>query len=211
VTTRRFKPKAALTPEQAQASYLRAEALYVLLSSRDEIPFASEQQFQGSLMTYIDRRHPIASALTFHVPLELLRRDDYTAGLFHRLGARAGVADVVMLLPRGAYHGLTLELKVPKRRPTESQLNFLEKTRSNGYASAWTDSFDSAVYLIDAYLALPTRAQIAELMPRTLEASHEHRRRRKASQANRPDPSTTEPAADAGAVADGATPDSRSG
>lgn len=211
MTTRRFKPKAALTPEQAAASYLRAEHLYVLLSKRDEIPFANEQQFQGALMTYIDRKYPAVSVSTFHVPLELLRRDDYSAGLFHRLGARAGVADIVMLIPAGAYHGLTLELKVPKRRPTESQLAFLEAARANGYAAAWTDSFDSAVFLIDTYIALPSRAQIAELMPRTLEATHEHRRRRKARETNRPDPSPAEPAADAGAVGDGAPSNGRSG
>jgi hypothetical protein len=209
--TKRYKPLRALTPEQAKASAERADALYLSLSKRQEIPFANEQQFQSSLMEYIDRKYAAVAVLAFHVPLELLRRDEYSAGLFHRLGARGGVADLIWLLPRGVYHGLVLELKLPKRRPTESQLAFLEAARACGHASCWTDSFDTAAYLIDAYVALPARAQIAELMPHSVEKTHEHRRRRKARQADRPDSSAIEPARDARATDNGTAAGGRSG
>ena len=205
----RYRPKAALTPEQAMASLIRADALYLKLSTRNEIPFANEQQFQASVMSYIDKRYWPVALLCFHVPLELLRRDDYSAGLFHRLGARGGVSDIIMLVPRGVYHGMTLELKLPKRRPTETQIAFLDGARANGYASCWTDSYDTAVFLIDTYLALPARAHIRELMPAEVEVPHEHRRRRQTRKAHRSDPSPAEPAGDAPAAADGTAAASR--
>jgi hypothetical protein len=86
----------------------------------------------------------------------------------------------VMLIPRGVYHGLLVELKVPPRRPTDSQVNFLELARAQGYAACWTDSVNTVLKLIDVYLKLPPRATLAELNPQPLEENHELRRSTKA-------------------------------
>jgi hypothetical protein len=128
-----------------------------------------ERQMQKTIIQYIDKAYPHIGSLCFHVPLELLRRDDHSAGMFHALGARAGVADIVMLVPRGAYHGLVIELKVPPRRPTDSQCNFLERARTQGYAACWSDSINTVLKLIDVYLALPPRATLTELSPKPME------------------------------------------
>jgi len=131
-----------------------------------------ERQMQALVIEYIDKKYPQVGSLCFHVPLELLRREKHTAGMFHALGARAGVADVVLLVPRGAYHGLLIELKVPPRRPTDSQCKFLESARREGYAACWCDSINTVMRLIDAYLTLPQRATLLELMP-PMETFHE--------------------------------------
>lgn len=132
-----------------------------------------ERQMQASIIDYIDKKYPGIGSLCFHVPLELLRREKHTAGIFHALGARAGVADIILLVPAGAYHGLVLELKVPPRRPSDSQCHFLRSARTAGYAACWCDSINTVMQLIDAYLTLPPRARLAELTPTILEITHE--------------------------------------
>lgn len=160
----------------------RQHALYMNLGLGPE-PAAQtyrERAMQKTVVDYIDKCYPQIGSLCFHVPLELLRRETHTAGMFSALGARAGVADVVMLVPRGAYHGLLVELKVPPRRPTDSQVNFLELARAQGYAACWSDSINTVLKLIDVYLKLPPRATLAELNPQPLEENHELRRSTKA-------------------------------
>jgi len=157
----------------------RQHALYLNLGIPNERLVASERGMQACIVEYIDKCHPQVGPLCFHVPLELLRRETHTAGMFAALGARAGVADIVMLVPRGAYHGLLVELKVPGRRPTNTQVIFLELARAQGFAACWSDSINTVLKLIDVYLKLPPRATLAELTPKPLEATHEHRRRTK--------------------------------
>jgi hypothetical protein len=181
----------------------RQHALYVNLGLGEENVLLTyrERAMQKAVIQYVGRCYPGIGSLCFHVPLELLRRDDHTAGMFNALGARAGVADVVMLVARGAYHGLVIELKVPPRRPTESQCNFLEAARREGYAACWSDSLNTVLKLIDVYLTLPARATLAELQPPSLEEFHELRRSTKARRkAHRPDSSPVVPADDAGAT-----------
>lgn len=157
----------------------RQHALYLNLGLGPEsaVQTYHERAMQKAVVQYVDTKHPNIGSLCFHVPLELLRREQHTAGMFHALGARAGVADIVMLVPRGAYHGLVVELKAPTRRPTESQVIFLEDARAQGYAACWSDSLNTVLKLIDVYLTLPPRATLAELQPKPMELPHEHRRR----------------------------------
>ena len=180
-----FLPKAALKWVDGSGAVdliPRQHALYLNLGLGPEssIKTYHERAMQKAVVQYVDAAHPGIGSLCFHVPLELLRRETHTAGMFHALGARAGVADVVMLVPRGAYHGLVIELKAPPRRPTLSQVTFLEAARANGYAACWSDSLNTVLKLIDVYLTLPPRATLAELSPKPMELPHEHRRRTKA-------------------------------
>lgn len=181
----RWLPKAALKwidGSGAVEMVARQHALYLNLDLGPEPGLIyREQQMQKAVVQYIDRAYPNIGSLCFHVPLELLRRENHTAGMFHALGARSGVADVVMLVPRGAYHGLVIELKVPPRRPTDSQCHFLERARGQGYAACWSDSLNSVIRLVDVYLHLPPRAELAELTPQPLGENHELRRRPKST------------------------------
>ncbi len=180
----RWLPKAALKWVDGSGAVdllPRQHALYMNLGLGPEPGLIyRERQMQKAVVDYIDKCYPNIGPLCFHVPLELLRREEHTAGMFHALGARAGVADIVMLMPRGVYHGLLVELKVPPRRPTDSQVNFLELARAQGYAACWTDSVNTVLKLIDVSLKLPPRATLAELNPQPLEENHELRRSTKA-------------------------------
>lgn len=200
----RWLPKSALKwvdGSGAAELLARQHALYMNLGIDDSTLIWRERQFQALVVQYIDKCYPQVGSLCFHVPLELLRREKHTAGMFHALGARSGVADLVILVPRGAYHGLLIELKVPGRRPTETQCGFLEAARREGYAACWSDSISTVLKLIEVYLQLPQRASLAELTPKPLEANHELRRSPKARRkTDRSDPHATVPAVDAGAV-----------
>lgn len=167
-------------------------ALYVDLKCGDAPMKWHESEFQASVVSYIDKKYPKFARLCFHVPLELIRRDTGNAGIFHALGARAGVADVVFLKPSGAYHGLVMELKVSPRRPTVSQLEFLVAAREHGYAACWTDRYDTALKLIDAYLTLPPRALMRELTASPQEVVNELRSRQSPHEAHRHRTGTTE-------------------
>jgi len=180
----RWLPKAArqwVDGSGAVVLLQRQHALYMNLGlGKEQNIIWRERQFQALVIEYIDRRYPQIGSLCFHVPLELLRREKHTAGMFHALGARAGVADVVMLVARGAYHGLVVELKSPTHRPTDSQCKFLEAARAQDYAACWSDSLNTVLKLIDVYLTLPPRAALAELTPQPLGEDHEFRCRPKA-------------------------------
>ena len=77
-------------------------------------------------------------------PLEALR--------FKKQGVKAGVSDIFLPLPRGGYHGLFIELKVGKNRPTRNQLDFLADMEKEGYQCAVCYGSDEAIKTINAYI-----------------------------------------------------------
>jgi hypothetical protein len=177
-------------------------ALYVNLNILPEALIYREEQFQKCVIDYIDKKYPAIGSLCFHVPLELLRRDNHSAGRFHALGARAGVSDIVILKPSGGYHGLVLEIKVNKNRPTISQLEFLKAAREQGYAALWSNSYNTILKIIDVYLALPPRALMRELSTSIEEAINELRSQ-SANETNRRGTRAAKSAHDERTVSDG--------
>ena len=70
------------------------------------------------------------------------------------LGAKPGVSDLIMLVARGRYHFLALELKREGARPSPAQRDFLEAVEIAGGCGRWADSFDRARAIVDSYAAL---------------------------------------------------------
>jgi hypothetical protein len=52
-----------------------------------------------------------------------------------RMGCRSGVHDLIILLPKGKFHGMSLELKVKGGHITPEQEDFQMRLRSLGYHS----------------------------------------------------------------------------
>lgn len=67
-------------------------------------------------------------------------------------GVKAGVADICLPLPRGKYHGLYIELKVGKNKPTEKQVEFLTAVSHAGYAAVVCYGAADAIDVISQYL-----------------------------------------------------------
>ncbi len=62
------------------------------------------------------------------------RRDKAEAAHLKRQGVKSGVPDLCLPVPRGKHHGLYIEMKVGKNKPTGNQLAWLLGLSRNGYA-----------------------------------------------------------------------------
>jgi len=69
-------------------------------------------------------------------------------------GVRKGCADYLLLVPRGQYHGLALELKAPGKKASPEQKEWLALVSGQGYYTAVCDSLPTAMACIQSYLTL---------------------------------------------------------
>ena len=90
-------------------------------------------------------------ALLFAIP-NGGKRNAAEAAHLKRQGVKAGVPDLCLAVPRGAYHGLYIELKVGTNKPTENQLAWLKLLKQHGYAVAVCYGAEEAKDVIDKYL-----------------------------------------------------------
>lgn len=69
-------------------------------------------------------------------------------------GLKRGVPDVWLPVPRGRYHGLVLEMKWGRNRPTAQQTWWLGQLTTQGWCTAVCWSTEAAIGMISDYLAL---------------------------------------------------------
>lgn len=114
------------------------------------MPLKPEQIEQIIVFDWI--RHHKLDDYAFHIANE--RKASPQAGaLLKRMGVKSGVSDIFIAIPSNGFHGLWLELKAGKNRPTESQIKFLEDMRSKGYEALWCTGADKAKQIITDYLS----------------------------------------------------------
>ena len=111
---------------------------------------AAEQETVFEWATLNSGRYPELKFI-YHVANEGKRTARYGAEL-KRMGLKNGVPDIVLPAPRGNYHGLYIEMKVGRNRPTDAQREFLEFLKSQNYATSVCYGADAAIDLIKAYL-----------------------------------------------------------
>lgn len=84
-------------------------------------------------------------AMMFHVPNGGSRNELEAANL-KRQGVKAGVLDVWLPVPRGGFHGLVIEMKAGKNKPTQEQLWWIANLIKQGYyvsvSYSWKDAAD---------------------------------------------------------------------
>lgn len=71
-----------------------------------------------------------------------------------REGLRAGVADLMLPVPRGEFHGLFLELKRKPNKVSDEQEEFLAFVKAQGYFTAVGWSFEEGRDFILQYLRM---------------------------------------------------------
>lgn len=71
-----------------------------------------------------------------------------------RQGLKAGVPDVCLAYPSSGYHGLYIEMKVGKNKPSQVQKQWLSNLSEAGYKSVVCYSFNDAMKTIMDYLRL---------------------------------------------------------
>lgn len=113
---------------------------------------AEEQMIIFRWAAYMKQQKP-ELALLYHVP-NGGKRDIGTAKKLKYEGVKAGVPDIVLPVSRGGYHGLYIELKVGKNKPTKEQKEWLEALKQEGYYTTWCIGSNQAIKIIEEYLQM---------------------------------------------------------
>ncbi len=113
---------------------------------------ADQQRKLFQWTTFIRTKYPEIE-LMFHIPNGGSRNKLEAANL-QKQGVKAGVPDLFLPVSRGGYHGLFIELKYGKNKPTEKQTEWLKNLNEQGYAVAVCYGCDEASKKILKYLKL---------------------------------------------------------
>ena len=116
-------------------------------------PTVTESEEQRSLFdwaTIAARKYP-ALNLLFHIQNEG-KRSQWTGARMRSEGLKSGVPDLCLPVARSGYHGLYIELKAGKNKPTANQLAWLEALEAQGYKTAVCYGWEAAKNVIEAYL-----------------------------------------------------------
>lgn len=85
------------------------------------------------------------------------KRDAVTAMRLKDQGVKPGILDLHLPVPRGAYHGLMIELKKPDGKvpkPSPEQAEYMAHLDANGYMTACINDFEQVKRMITDYLLL---------------------------------------------------------
>ena len=114
-----------------------------------------EEELQGQCATYLNHQYPWV--LWTHIANERMAKPQYMKKL-KRLGVQSGMPDIMIFhkgfvgdLPFG-YVGLAIELKAKYNKPSDIQLEILDKLESAGWYSTWVNNFDDFKKIVDEYL-----------------------------------------------------------
>ena len=88
----------------------------------------------------------------FHIPNGGSRNKIEAVNL-KRQGVKSGVSDIFIPLARGGYHGLFIELKVGRNKPTDNQLEFINVMKKEGYAASVCYGAEAAIAVTRQYLS----------------------------------------------------------
>ncbi len=116
-----------------------------------------EGKEQAAYFEWLQKQHLNVWAHAFH-PANGGKRTAREAGLFKTQGVKAGVQDIFIDIPRGAYHGLRIELKATpphNAAVTDSQRAWQIRHTEQGYYATICKGLDAAISTTTAYLALP--------------------------------------------------------
>lgn len=122
----------------------------------------TEHQEQALLIKYLRLRDKEVASSIFSIPNGAhlagnpLQRAKKMSALKAE-GLLTGAADLMLMMARGGYHGLFIEMKRTKYVPSDvkpGQLDFQARAIKNGYKSVICGGFDEAREQIRLYLAL---------------------------------------------------------
>ena len=117
----------------------------------------SESREQSDVIAWANQ----CAALGIHPELEWLhaipnggKRDKIEAAHLKAQGVKSGVPDLFLPVPKGGYHGLYIEMKVNKNKPTDNQIKWLSALSSFGYATSVCYSAKEARDKIEKYISI---------------------------------------------------------
>lgn len=111
---------------------------------------ANEQEALFRWALYNRMRFPELDLL-FHIP-NGGSRNRIEAAHLKRQGVKPGVPDLCLPVARGGRHGLFIELKYGRNRPTAEQKAWLQDLDGQDYETAVCYGWEQAVQTIETYL-----------------------------------------------------------
>lgn len=111
-----------------------------------------ESQIQSACVKWFRYQFPVYARLLFAVP-NGGARNRVTAAILKGEGVVAGVADLLLLVPRGGYHGLAIEMKTKTGHQSDSQKAWQRAVESQGYRYSLCRSLVEFRRLVDEYLS----------------------------------------------------------
>ena len=147
-----------------------------LVRARRRVVHESEHDEQEALFRWAEfaRARLPELALLYAVP-NGGHRHKATAARLKVEGVKRGVPDVCLPVARSGAHGLYIELKTERGKPTPEQLGWIRALRRQGYVAEVCRGWESARSMIEHYLtAGPHRGSaLATSTPTPHRASHE--------------------------------------
>lgn len=113
---------------------------------------ANEQEALFRWAAFVRGRFPEIDLL-YHIPNGGSRNRLEAANL-KRQGVKAGVPDLCLPVARGGFHGLYIEMKYGKNKPSENQKQWLSDLRKQGYAAEVCYGWEQATEMITKYLEM---------------------------------------------------------
>ena len=111
----------------------------------------AEHDLQAACVRWFRLTYPDLQKVLFSVPNGGLRHPKVAAAM-KKEGQVAGVADLILLIPRYQHGGLCIEMKTPTGRQSKSQKEFEQAVTQHGYAYKIVRSFEEFQAVIQSYL-----------------------------------------------------------
>ena len=110
-----------------------------------------ESDEQIAAMDWLRLQHPKLVPYTMHIGNE--RKSTYFAGyIMKRMGVLKGASDLFMAWPCGGYHGLWIEVKSKEGKPTQEQLDFIDRMNGVGYYATVCYGAEQVIRAVQSYL-----------------------------------------------------------
>lgn len=114
-------------------------------------PAEEEHRLQCACVQWFRLQHPDWAHLLFAVP-NGGRRDKVTGGKLKAEGVTAGVSDMILMIPRGGFHAMCIEMKTPKGRQSQQQRQWQRLVAAQGYRYIVCRSVEEFISQINDYL-----------------------------------------------------------
>lgn len=115
------------------------------------LPHSDEDSIQSACVFWFGMQFPRYRRLIHHSPNE----DAYKhAQRANAMGMQKGFPDIFIAVPRGAYHGLFVEMKTPKGKVSPEQKEMLSLLASQGYLAVIARGTASFIKVVNEYMNL---------------------------------------------------------
>lgn len=113
-----------------------------------------ESRLQAQCYAWCWNEHPETRRLLFHVENERSDGNVIDGAKRKAMGLVAGVSDLIMLIPKGPYHGLMIEMKTEDGVQSQVQKTWQVLVESQGYKYELCRGFEQFKKIVNEYLSL---------------------------------------------------------